>query len=242
MPWTWLLLLLLLLVLWCPALPTDPVSFPSSPEVTALLRLAQQGINGTPFPSLAPPITQFVDGKQQTLVVCLVLDAAPLGIDSAVWFSAGNGSALDTFTYGPSPAEDGTWTSLAQLSLPQEELAAWETLVCHTGPGAGNQSRSTQPLQLAGRASSSRTCLWEPLIGMRGLALRLEAMRLLLFKLLLFDVLLTCSCLHGWTKLGSDTLSLPPPTGFPIVTPAPPALSSLPHQPQFQRQRSRNQA
>ena len=84
------------------------------------------------------------------LVVCLVLDAAPPGLDNPVWFSAGNGSALDAFTYGPSLAPDGTWTSLAQLSLPSEELEAWEPLVCHTRPGAGGQNRSTHPLQLSG--------------------------------------------------------------------------------------------
>ncbi|MBZ3870210.1 Pre T-cell antigen receptor alpha [Sciurus carolinensis] len=154
-PW-----LLLFLAFECPALPT--------------------GVSGTPFPSLAPPITLLVDGKQQTLIVCLVLDVAPPGLDSPVWFSGGNGSALDAFTYGPSPAADGTWTSLAQLSLPSEELAAWEPLVCHTGPGPGGQSQSTQPLQLSGTL---------------GQALRLGALRLLLFKLLLFDVLLTCSCI-----------------------------------------------
>ncbi|XP_026982609.1 pre T-cell antigen receptor alpha [Sagmatias obliquidens] len=180
MPGTWLLLLL---ALGCPALPT---------EVTTLLRLAQ-GVGSTPFPSLAPPITLLVDGKQQTLVVCLVFDVAPPGLESPIWFSAGNGSSLDAFTYGPSPAADGTWTSLAQLSLPSEDLAAWETLVCHTGPGTGDHSQSTQPLQLSGEASSARTCLWEPLRGTRGQVLRLEALRLLLFKLLLLDVLLTCS-------------------------------------------------
>uniref|UniRef100_A0A452TVV1 Pre T-cell antigen receptor alpha n=1 Tax=Ursus maritimus TaxID=29073 RepID=A0A452TVV1_URSMA len=124
---TWLLLLL---ALGCPALPT--------------------GVGGTPFPSLAPPITLLVDGKQQTLVVCLVLDVAPPGLESPIWFSADNGSSLDAFTYGPSPEADGTWTSLAQLSLPSEELAAWENLVCHTGPKAGDRSQSTRPLQLSG--------------------------------------------------------------------------------------------
>lgn len=84
------------------------------------------------------------------LVICLVLDVAPPGLESPIWFSAGNGSALDAFIYGPSPAADGTWTSLAQLSLTSEELASWETLVCHTGPGAGDHSQSTQPLQLSG--------------------------------------------------------------------------------------------
>nr|XP_020769802.1 LOW QUALITY PROTEIN: pre T-cell antigen receptor alpha [Odocoileus virginianus texanus] len=180
--------LLLFLALGCPTLPT---------EGTSLLRLAQQGVGSTPFPSLAPPITLLVDGKQQTLVVCLVLDIAPPGFESPIWFSAGNGSSLDAFTYGPSPAEDGTWTRLAQLSLHSEELAAWDTLVCHTGPGAGDHSQSTQPLRLSGDASSVRTCLWEPLRGTRALVLRLGALRLLLFKLLLLDVLLTCSRLRA---------------------------------------------
>lgn len=83
-------------------------------------------------------------------MVCLVLNVAPPGFGGPIWFSAGNGSSLDAFTYGPSPEADGTWTSLAQLSLPSEELAAWENLVCHTGPEAGNRSQSTQPLQLSG--------------------------------------------------------------------------------------------
>uniref|UniRef100_A0A2K6TB51 Pre T-cell antigen receptor alpha n=1 Tax=Saimiri boliviensis boliviensis TaxID=39432 RepID=A0A2K6TB51_SAIBB len=170
---TWLLLLL---ALRCPALPT--------------------GVGGTPFPSLAPPITLLVDGKQKMMVVCLVLDVAPPGLDSPIWFSAGNGSALDAFTYGPSPAMDGTWTSLAHLSLPSEELASWEPLVCHTGPGTEGHSRSTQPLQLSGEVSTARTCPQEPLRGMPGRALRLGALRLLLFKLLLFDLLLTCSRLR----------------------------------------------
>ncbi|XP_027953652.1 pre T-cell antigen receptor alpha [Eumetopias jubatus] len=182
---TWLLLLL---ALGCPALPT---------AVTTLLRLAQQGVGGTPFPSLAPPITLLVDGKQQTLVVCLVLDVAPPGLESPIWFSAGNGSSLDAFTYGPSPEADGTWTSLAQLSLPSDQLATWENLVCHTGPEASDRSQSTRPLQLSGEVSSARTCLWERLRGVRGQALRLGALRLLLFKLLLLDVLLTCSRLRA---------------------------------------------
>ncbi|KAM5286300.1 pre T-cell antigen receptor alpha [Hipposideros larvatus] len=191
---TWLLLLL---ALGCPALPT--------------------GVSGTPFPSLAPPITLLVDGKQQVLVVCLVLDVAPPGLESPIWFSAGNGSALDAFTYGPSPAADGTWTSLAQLSLPSEELAAWETLVCHTGPEAGDHSQSTQPLQLSGETSSARTCLWEPLRVMPDQALRLGALRLLLFKLLLFDVLLTCSRLRALPASRGDPDPAPGPRdpGFP---------------------------
>ncbi|XP_038197134.1 pre T-cell antigen receptor alpha [Arvicola amphibius] len=164
------------------------------------------GIAGIPFPSLAPPITLLVDGRQQMLVVCLVLDAAPPGFDSPVWFSAGNGTALDAFTYGPSPAPDGTWTSLAQLSLPSEALEAWEPLVCHARPGAGGQSRSTRPLQLSAEASTGRTCFQEPLRGTPGQVLWLSILRLLLFKLLLLDVLLTC----GRLCVLADQHLLPP--------------------------------
>uniref|UniRef100_G1SKJ2 Pre T-cell antigen receptor alpha n=1 Tax=Oryctolagus cuniculus TaxID=9986 RepID=G1SKJ2_RABIT len=120
------------------------------------------GVGHTPFPSLAPPITLLVDGRRQTLVVCMVLDVAPPDPASPIWFSAGNGSAVDAFTYGPSLAMDGTWTSVAQLSLPSEELASWEPLVCHTGPRTGGRSRSTQPLQLSGEASPARRCPQEP--------------------------------------------------------------------------------
>ncbi|XP_021084243.1 pre T-cell antigen receptor alpha [Mesocricetus auratus] len=167
---------------------------------------------GIPFPSLAPPITLRVDGRRQTLVVCLVLNAAPPGLHSPIWFSAGNGSALDAFTYGPSPAPDGTWTSLAQLSLPSEELEAWESVVCHTRPGAGGQSRSTLPLQLSEETSTARTCFQEHLRGTLGQVLRLSALRLLLFKLLLLDVLLTCSC---FCILAGQHL-LPPPPRKPL--------------------------
>ncbi|XP_021041400.1 pre T-cell antigen receptor alpha [Mus caroli] len=184
---TWLLLLL---GVRCQALPS--------------------GIAGTPFPSLAPPITLLVDGRQHMLVVCLVLDAAPPGLDNPVWFSAGNGSALDAFTYGPSLAPDGTWTSLAQLSLPSEDLEAWEPLVCHTRPGAGGQNRSTHPLQLSEESSTARSCFLEPLPGTQRQVLWLSLLRLLLFKLLLFDVLLTCSRLRLHVLAGQHLQ--PPPS------------------------------
>uniref|UniRef100_A0A8C2QM14 Pre T-cell antigen receptor alpha n=2 Tax=Cricetulus griseus TaxID=10029 RepID=A0A8C2QM14_CRIGR len=171
------------------------------------------GMAGIPFPSLAPPITLLEDGRQQLLVVCLVLDAAPPGLDSPIWFSAGNGSALDAFTYGPSPAPDGTWTSLAQISLPSEELEAWEPLVCHTRPGTGGQSRSTLPILLSGETSTARTCFQEPLRGTPGQVLRLSALRLLLFKLLLLDVLLTCS--RPCVLAGQHPLPPPPRKHLP---------------------------
>ncbi|XP_004674066.1 PREDICTED: pre T-cell antigen receptor alpha [Condylura cristata] len=208
--------LLLLLALGCPALPT--------------------GLGDTPFPSLAPPITLLVDGKQQMLVVCLVLNIAAPGLESPIWFSAGNGSALEAFTYGPSPAADGTWTRLAQLSMPCEELAAWEKLVCHTGPR--NLSWSTQPLQLSGKASSARTCLWESLRGTRGQVLQLGALRLLLFKLLLVDVLLTCSRLRAMpAAAGVDPAGAPGPRARGLPAPCTATRPGCPLHPQARRGR-----
>ncbi|XP_051852647.1 pre T-cell antigen receptor alpha [Antechinus flavipes] len=171
-PW-----LLLLLTLGTPALPT--------------------GMCTAPFPSMAPPLTQVVDGQQKTLVICLVLDISPSFADGSIWFSSGNGTTLDAFTYGPSPAGDGTWSSLAQLSLPAEELASWEPLVCHTGPGWQPQGPSTRPLQLSGEPKAEK-CQQELTTGPHGVSqtLMLGAIRLILFKLLIFDVLMTCS--HLW--------------------------------------------
>uniref|UniRef100_H0VKD6 Pre T cell antigen receptor alpha n=1 Tax=Cavia porcellus TaxID=10141 RepID=H0VKD6_CAVPO len=171
--------LLLLLALGCPALPTGAVT--------------------AAFPSLAPPVTLLVAGQRRTLVVCLVLDVAAPGPDSPVWFSAGNGSALDAFTYGPAPGTDGTWTALAQLSLPAEDSAAWESLVCHAEPGPGSPRRSTQPLRLAGGVLPAPSCA-----GYQAQGLWLAALRLLLFKLLLGDVLLTCTRLP-WPPAGTGS-------------------------------------
>ncbi|XP_044531253.1 pre T-cell antigen receptor alpha [Gracilinanus agilis] len=171
-PW-----LLLLLTLGAPALPT--------------------GLCTAPFPSMAPPLTLLVDGRQKTLVICLVVDVSPPLEDGSIWFSSGNGTTLEAFTYGPSPAGDGTWSSLAQLSLPAEELASWEPLVCHAGPGWKNQGPSTQPLQLSGKPMGKK-CQQEPTIVPNSLSqmLVLEVIRLILFKLLLFDVLMTCNHLR----------------------------------------------
>ncbi|XP_048205151.1 pre T-cell antigen receptor alpha [Perognathus longimembris pacificus] len=190
-PW-----LLLLLPLGCPALPT---------EITSLLRLAQLGVGAPPLPPPAPPRALQVSGAPRTLVICLVLDAAPPGRHSPIWFSTGNGSALDAFTYGPAPAADGTWSSWARLSLSSEELAAWEPLACHAGalrtlprPLPGHTpilKNSHSSPWLAGEASPARTCFQDDLRGTQSHALHLGAVRLLLCKLLLTDVLLTCHIL-----------------------------------------------
>uniref|UniRef100_A0A5F8G9E5 Pre T cell antigen receptor alpha n=1 Tax=Monodelphis domestica TaxID=13616 RepID=A0A5F8G9E5_MONDO len=166
-PW-----LLLLLTLGTPALPTGSCT--------------------APFPSMAPPLTLLVDGQPKTLVICLVFDVSPSFGDGSIWFSSGNGTTLEAFTYGPSPAGDGTWSSMAQLSLPAEELASWEPLVCHAGPGWKNQGPSTPPLQLSGMGQGTSTFLPNSLSQ----ALILEVIRLILFKLLIFDVLMTCSHLR----------------------------------------------
>ncbi|XP_068921867.1 pre T-cell antigen receptor alpha [Petaurus breviceps papuanus] len=166
-----------------------------------------------PFPSMAPPLTLLVDGKQKTLVICMVFDVSPSFADGSIWFSSGNGTTLDAFTYGPSPAGDGTWSSLAQLSLPAEELASWEPLVCHTGPGWQDPGPHTRPLQLSGKPVGEK-CQREPTIGPHNLSqtLILGAIRVILFKLLIFDVLMTCSHLRalGITATNNTDLGIQP--------------------------------
>ncbi|XP_043859342.1 pre T-cell antigen receptor alpha [Dromiciops gliroides] len=173
----------------------------AGPRLLLLLTLGtamlHTGMCIVPFPSMAPPLTLLVDGQQKTLVICVVFDVSPSFVDGSIWFSSGNGTALDAFTYGPSPAGDGTWSSLAQLSLPAEEMASWEPLVCHTGPSWQDHGPSTRPLRLSGEPVGEK-CQKEPTTGPHNLSqtLILGAVRLILFKLLIFDVLMTCC--HLW--------------------------------------------
>ncbi|KAK1338390.1 hypothetical protein QTO34_001506 [Cnephaeus nilssonii] len=120
--------LLLLLALGCPALPT--------------------GVGGTPFPSLAPPITMQVDGKQQVLVVCLVLDAAPPGLESP------SGSPLATAApWTPSPT-----------ALPRLQTApglAWPSSPCPRRSWHPGKPWSVTPglgLGIIARAHSPYSC------------------------------------------------------------------------------------
>uniref|UniRef100_A0A8C8SUI0 Ig-like domain-containing protein n=1 Tax=Pelusios castaneus TaxID=367368 RepID=A0A8C8SUI0_9SAUR len=100
-----------------------------------LLYFAPGCSTADPFPTLAPPLTMVVNGERKTLVVCVVNDLSQDTAD-AIWFSNENGSALDSFTYGVSREEDGTFSSVSHLSVVTTELESWESLACHGGePG-----------------------------------------------------------------------------------------------------------
>lgn len=55
-----------------------------------------------------------VAGQRQRLVVCVVSDLAP-GSGHAVWISGGNGSTLQSFTYGTSQEDGGTVCTVSLL-------------------------------------------------------------------------------------------------------------------------------
>uniref|UniRef100_A0A8B9VXE7 Ig-like domain-containing protein n=1 Tax=Anas zonorhyncha TaxID=75864 RepID=A0A8B9VXE7_9AVES len=132
--------------------------------------------SGASVPTLAPPLTMVVDGQRRQLVVCVVSDVPP-GSGDAVWISSGNGSALQSFTYGASPEDGGTVCAVSILpeSPPQGGL-----LACHVGPNSTAPARSS-------------TMLASPLPGPRacGSAALLAAARVVLLKVALLDALLT---------------------------------------------------
>lgn len=98
------------------------------------------------FP-LAPPIRHCWWTGRQTRVVCLVLDVAPPGFESPIWFSAGNGSSLDAFTYGPLPRRRMAPGLLAWLSSPCTPRS-WQPGTpgpATTSPGLGTTARAHSP-------------------------------------------------------------------------------------------------
>uniref|UniRef100_A0A8C3RZ46 Ig-like domain-containing protein n=1 Tax=Chelydra serpentina TaxID=8475 RepID=A0A8C3RZ46_CHESE len=101
-------------------------------------RLTPRGSTAAPFPTLAPPLTMVMNGERKTLVVCVVNDLSQDTAD-AIWFSNENGSALDSFTYGVSREEDGTFSTVSHLSVLTAELETWESLACHV-----RQNRTAQ--------------------------------------------------------------------------------------------------
>ncbi|KAM7171751.1 pre T-cell antigen receptor alpha [Macrochelys suwanniensis] len=101
-----------------------------------------------PFPTLAPPLTMVVNGERKTLVVCVVNDLSQDTAD-AIWFSNENGSALDSFTYGVSREEDGTFSTVSHLSVLTAELETWESLACHVRQNRTAQVWSARSLPIS---------------------------------------------------------------------------------------------
>uniref|UniRef100_A0A8B9D795 Ig-like domain-containing protein n=1 Tax=Anser cygnoides TaxID=8845 RepID=A0A8B9D795_ANSCY len=105
--------------------------------------------SGASVPTLAPPLTMVVDGQHRQLVVCVVSDVPP-GSGDAVWISSGNGSALQSFTYGASPEDGGT---VCAVSILPESPPEGGLLACHVGPNSTAPARSSSPVPVAGMVS-----------------------------------------------------------------------------------------
>ncbi|XP_074805910.1 pre T-cell antigen receptor alpha isoform X1 [Natator depressus] len=136
-----------------------------------------------------------VNGERKTLVVCVVNDLSQDMAD-AIWFSNQNGSALDSFTYGVSREEDGTFSTVSHLSVHTAELESWESLACHVRQNRTAQVWSARSL-LISEDHVEEPCLDEDrsALPVSSQILLLLAIRVLLLKFLLFDILITCSFL-----------------------------------------------
>ncbi|KAM9240183.1 pre T-cell antigen receptor alpha [Leptosomus discolor] len=143
-----------------------------------LLPLLPPGKATRPLPTLAPPLSMVVAGQRRQLVVCVVSDLAP-GSGHTVWISSGNGSALQSFTYGASKEDGGT---ICTISLLPDDPPAEEDLSCHVGPNRTSPAHSSSPIRITGNE--------EPLPARASAAL-LMATRVVLLKVALSDAILT---------------------------------------------------
>ncbi|KAM6405769.1 pre T-cell antigen receptor alpha [Pluvialis apricaria] len=141
-----------------------------------------------PLPTMAPPLSMVVAGQRRRLVVCVVSEVAP-GSGHAVWISSGNGSALQSFTYGASREDGGTICTVALLP---EELPAEGDLACHVGPNQTSPAHSSSPIRITGNEEVAEPCPSSTEVPpTRALAALLVAARVVLLKVALSDALLT---------------------------------------------------
>lgn len=69
---------------------------------------------------------------------------------SAMWFSNGNGTMLKSFTYGITREEDGTFSTLSQLSISTQEFELWDTVACYVAQNNTSKMWSTTSLPVLG--------------------------------------------------------------------------------------------
>ncbi|XP_072187953.1 pre T-cell antigen receptor alpha isoform X2 [Excalfactoria chinensis] len=144
-----------------------------------------------PLPTLSPPLTMVVSGQRRRLVVCVVSEL-PASSGHAVWISGGNGSALQSFTYGASQEEGGT---VCAVSILPDGALEQELLACHVGPNSSAPARSSSPIAVAGEEAA--LCPSSPAEPRAcAAAALLVAVRVVLLKAALLDALLTALLLH----------------------------------------------
>ncbi|KAM6082600.1 pre T-cell antigen receptor alpha isoform 1-T2 [Chlamydotis macqueenii] len=153
-----------------------------------LLPLLPPGKGAGPLPTLAPPLSMVVGGQRRRLVVCVVSELGP-GSGHAVWISGGNGSALQSFTYGASPEDGGT---VCTVSLLPEDPPAEGDLACHVGPNRTSPAHTSSPVRVTGDEAAAELCPGSAAVPpARASAAVLVAVRLVLLKVALSDALLT---------------------------------------------------
>ncbi|XP_009950890.1 PREDICTED: pre T-cell antigen receptor alpha, partial [Leptosomus discolor] len=141
-----------------------------------------------PLPTLAPPLSMVVAGQRRQLVVCVVSDLAP-GSGHTVWISSGNGSALQSFTYGASKEDGGT---ICTISLLPDDPPAEEDLSCHVGPNRTSPAHSSSPIRITGNEEAAELCPGSTAaLPARASAALLMATRVVLLKVALSDAILT---------------------------------------------------
>ncbi|XP_010576162.1 PREDICTED: pre T-cell antigen receptor alpha [Haliaeetus leucocephalus] len=141
-----------------------------------------------PLPTLAPPLSMMVAGQRRRLVVCVVSDLAP-GSGHAVWISGGNGSTLQSFTYGTSQEDGGT---VCTVSLLPDDPPAEGDLACHIGPNTTSPAHSSSPIRVTGDEEVAEPCPGSTTVPpARASAALLVAVRVVLLKVALSDALLT---------------------------------------------------
>ncbi|XP_061331155.1 protein canopy homolog 3 isoform X2 [Pezoporus flaviventris] len=120
----------------------------------ALLLLLPSGRAAGPLPTLAPPLSMEVAGQHRRLVVCVVSELTP-GSGHAVWISGGNGSILQSFSYGASQEDGGT---ICTVSLLPDDLPAEGDLACHVGPTTTSPAQSSSPIPITGNEEVAELC------------------------------------------------------------------------------------
>ncbi|XP_044285655.1 pre T-cell antigen receptor alpha [Varanus komodoensis] len=171
----------------------------------ALQLLTSGSCSSSLFPTLAPPFHVVVNGERKTLVFCLVRELSEDTLD-AVWFSNGNGSLLESFNYGISKDADGTFSTIAQISISTSEFESWNSVTCYVAQNETSKAWSNTLLQpteekmrdlcLPEKQGARDQILSAEVLHTSSQALFLLAIRVLLFKFVLFDVLMTCCILY----------------------------------------------
>lgn len=101
------------------------------------------------FSTLTPPLYLEINGERKTLFVCLVNDLSENSL-GVIWFSNGNGSMLDSYTYGIFKEEDGSFSTIAQISIPSKEFESWNIVICSVAQNQNSRIWNTTSLQISG--------------------------------------------------------------------------------------------